>query len=76
MVIHLVFDVPAQWLHMRWTYGKRTISVLPMEVFEFSILGFDPLGRIPFEFPNQRRDIDRLGKPAQDMNVIFNAADL
>jgi len=74
MMLHLIRNVRLQISNMPRTDGKRPISCLPMKACHVGVLGLYPGRRITLQFAHQLRDRRLFSKPAQNVDVVFRAA--
>jgi hypothetical protein len=75
MMFLLVVDVSAQIFDVARTHRERAVAVLPIEVGQIVALRLDPLGRIALQFFQEILEREIHAEPAQDMDVVGQAAD-
>ena len=75
MMLFLRRDIRADLLDIRLAYGERAVSTLPVEVAERRPLFLHPLRGTLLCLLHKPGDGDGAGKVAEDVDVIFHAAD-
>lgn len=75
VVLFLIGDVDADGLGMAGADGEGAVAVLPVEVGQVGNLGFDPWSGFAFQLFDQMSDRDRAAEPAEDVDVVGDAAD-
>jgi len=76
VMLRLIAYVGHHGIRIRLADGECAISRLPVEIRELRTLGLDPFGRASFHLLHHLGDGARPCEAKEQMNVVFDAADL